>query len=83
MLSPVITYGIKGVIWCQGEANVANYNEYQELFTGLIKDWRDHWGYDFPFYYAQIAPLDYAEKSERSNELRYAQRKSLSVVSNT
>ena len=49
----------------------------------MIKDWRDHWGYDFPFYYAQIAPFSYAEKSERSYELRDAQRKSLSVVSNT
>ena len=45
-------------------SNVVNYNEYQELFTGMIKDWRDYWGYDFPFYYAQIAPFDYAEKSE-------------------
>ena len=83
MLSPVLPYDIKGAIWYQGEANVVNYNEYQELFTGMIKDWRDHWGYDFPFYYAQIAPFSYAEKSERSYELRDAQRKSLRVVSNT
>ena len=83
MLNPILPYGIKGAIWYQGEANVVNYNEYQELFTGMIEDWRDHWGYDFSFYYAQIAPFDYAEKSERSHELRDTQRKSLKVVSNT
>ena len=83
MLSPILPYGIKGAIWYQGEANVVNYNEYQELFTGMIEDWRDNWGYDFSFYYAQIAPFDYAEKSERSNELRDAQRKSLKKVSNS
>jgi sialate O-acetylesterase len=83
MLSPILPYGIKGAIWYQGEANVVNYNEYQELFTGMIEDWRDHWGYDFSFYYVQIAPFDYAQKSERSHELRDAQRKSLKVVSNT
>ena len=27
------------------------YKEYLELFSGMIDDWRENWGYDFPFYY--------------------------------
>ena len=78
MLSPVIPYGIKGVIWYQGESNVDNYNEYQELFAGMIEDWRENWGYDFPFYFAQIAPHKY-EAGKVSQGLREAQRNSLII----
>ena len=52
MLKPIIPYTVKGAIWYQGESNVGNYNEYQELFSGMIEDWRETWEYDFPFYYA-------------------------------
>ena len=56
ILSNVIPYTIKGTIWYQGEANTVNYNEYQTL-SAMIDDWRETWGYDFPFYYAQLAPF--------------------------
>ena len=82
MLKPLIPYTIKGVIWYQGESNVGNYNEYQELFSGMIEDWRETWGYNFPFYYAQIAPAIYDE-SYYSFGLRDAQRKTLESTSNT
>ena len=57
-------------------------NEYQELFSGMIEDWRETWGYNFPFYYAQIAPAIYDE-SYYSFGLRDAQRKTLESTSNT
>jgi len=76
ILSNVIPYTIKGTIWYQGESNVINYNEYQTLFSAMIDDWRNTWGYDFPFYYAQIAPYTYNE-NEFSQGLREAQRKTL------
>ena len=37
MLKPVLPYSIKGAIWYQGESNVDNNHEYQELFTGMIE----------------------------------------------
>ena len=82
LISPIIPFTIKGVIWYQGEANVGNYNEYQELFIGMIDDWREKWGYDFPLYYAQLAPYIYSKK-EPSHELRDAQRKTLQSTDNT
>ena len=82
MISPILPYSIKGAIWYQGEANVSNYNEYQELFSGMIDDWRENWGFNFPFYYAQIAPYRYS-KNEFSHQLRDAQRKVLESTSKT
>jgi len=82
MLKPVMPYTIKGVIWYQGESNVGNYNEYQELFSGMIEDWRENWEYDFPFYYAQIAPFIYST-NENSQGLRDAQRKTLESTTKT
>jgi len=76
MISPIIPYHIQGAIWYQGEANVPNYHEYQKFFSGMIEDWRENWGYDFPFYYAQLAPFKYS-KNEFSHKLRDAQRKTL------
>jgi len=82
MISPILPYSIKGAIWYQGEANVSNYNEYQELFSGMIDDWRENWEFNFPFYYAQIAPYRYS-KNEFSHQLRDAQRKALESTSKT
>ena len=71
ILSNIIPFTIKGTIWYQGESNVSNYNEYQTLFSAMIDDWRETWGYDFPFYYVQIAPfqlkalLEFEKHSER------------------
>ena len=82
MLTPVMPYTIKGTIWYQGESNVDNNHEYQELFTGMIEDWRENWGYDFSFYYVQIAPFKYGVFQE-SQKIREAQRKTLKTTSKT
>lgn len=76
MLKPVIPFTIKGVIWYQGEQNVPEYKDYGELFSGMIDDWRENWGYDFPFYYAQITPNIYND-SQPSHKLREVQRLAL------
>jgi sialate O-acetylesterase len=56
MIHPVIPFGIKGVIWYQGESNVEEPELYSKLFPAMIKNWRDDWKQgDFPFYYVQIA----------------------------
>jgi sialate O-acetylesterase len=82
MIAPIIPFSIKGVIWYQGETNSDmpdDYNSYKTLLPLLIKNWRSDWDEgNFPFYYAQIAPFMYGEKS-RSQIIREAQLKSLSV----
>lgn len=78
MISPLIPFHIAGVLWYQGEANTINAYAYKEILSGLISSWRIKWGYDFPFYYAQIAPYKYGNPYE-GVEVRDAQRKALEV----
>ena len=78
MIAPLIPYAIKGVLWYQGESNVPNANEYQELFTAMMRDWRKRWERELPFYFVQIAPFQYSAEAT-SQQLREAQRKSLEL----
>lgn len=57
MIHPLVGYGIKGVIWYQGEANRSAPSLYAKLFPAMVTQWRQDWKIgDFPFYYVQIAP---------------------------
>ena len=79
ILSNIIPFSIKGTIWYQGESNTINFKDYQTLFSGMIEDWREAWGYDFPFYYAQLAPFP----GEGTLGIREAQRETLLSTWNT
>lgn len=78
MIAPLIPFKIKGTIWYQGESNVRNPELYETLFPTMIKSWREDWGYDFSFYFTQIAPYHYRKRGQ-SQYLRDAQRKTLSL----
>lgn len=81
VVHPTLGYGLRGVIWYQGEtnANAGRSYEYASLFPFLIEQWRREWGQgDFPFYWVQLA----AYKAERPDpgawaELREAQTKTM------
>ena len=61
MLRPLIGVSMRGVIWYQGEENVSRSSYYADLFSRMIKGWREEWQQgDFPFYFCQIAPYDYS-----------------------
>jgi len=83
MISPLLKYHIKGVIWYQGESNTDNPKGYHELFSSMVLDWRKKFNQgDFPFLYVQLANFMKAklEPSESKwAELRDEQRKSLDV----
>ncbi|MEO8254622.1 MAG: sialate O-acetylesterase [Flavobacterium sp.] len=85
MIAPIIPYTMKGVIWYQGESNADSFekaSQYYSLFPALIKDWRNRWGYNFPFLFVQLAGFQ-TESSEPSDtpwaHLREAQYKTLSL----
>ncbi len=40
MIAPLEPYGLRGVLWYQGESNVGNAAQYQQLLAGLMDDWR-------------------------------------------
>jgi len=81
VLSPSIGYGIRGVIWYQGESNAGRAYQYRELFPLLIESWRQEWGQgDFPFYWVQLAdfkPEKPAPAESDWAELREAQTMAL------
>ena len=87
VLKPTIGYGIRGVIWYQGESNAARAYQYRDLFPLMIQSWRDEWQQgDFPFYFVQLADFR-DEKPEPAEsdwaELREAQTMTLSRLPNT
>ena len=91
MLHPVIGFGIKGIIWYQGESNYDDPDKYEKLFPALVNEWRTAWNIGtFPLYYAQIAPYNYVQlppynKGGKFNSayLRDAQRKSEKLIPNS
>lgn len=84
MIHPMIGFGIKGVIWYQGESNRGKPDQYLQLMPEIVADWREKWGIgDFPFYYVQIAPFDYGANGFNSAFFREAQLKASSVIPNS
>lgn len=86
MLNPLIPYSIKGAIWYQGEGNTGYGYQYRELMPLLITDWRNRWGYDFPFYIVQLASFTAQQKTPVESgwaELREAQTLTALHLKNT
>jgi sialate O-acetylesterase len=83
MVHPLIPYGIKGVIWYQGESNAGRAYQYRSLFQSMIQDWRVRWGQGYlPFLFVQLANyMDIPEEPVDSDwaELREAQAMALQL----
>jgi sialate O-acetylesterase len=83
MIAPLTDYTLKGVIWYQGESNAPRSQDYRDLFSALIVDWRKKWGQgNFPFLFVQLP--NYGEPAERPGPsqwagLREAQLQTLSL----
>jgi sialate O-acetylesterase len=86
MIAPLQPFPVKGFIWYQGEANTDHYDEYYDLMTALIGDWRSLWKRDLPFLIVQLPnymePLLLQQNSGWA-ELRDVQRRLSLSVPNT
>ncbi len=72
MISPLIPYGLSGILWYQGEANAERAVQYRRAFPLLINDWRARWGQkSLPFYYCQLA--NYRDKNTAPMESDWAE----------
>lgn len=78
MIAPLVPYTIQGAIWYQGESNADRAYQYRRLFPAMIKNWRDDWQDDFPFYFVQITP-----HRSQGPEIREAQFLTMLSVPNT
>jgi sialate O-acetylesterase len=87
MVHPLKGYGIRGVIWYQGESNASRAEQYQHLFPLLIETWREVWQQgDFPFYWVQLADFGNEEKDPGENdwaELREAKTLTMDILPHT
>ena len=71
MISPLLAFAIKGVIWYQGESNISRAVEQRTLFPALIKNWRDKWQQgNFPFLFVQLP--NYNEPKSEPSESEWA-----------
>ncbi len=83
MISPFINYSIKGFLWNQGESNAGKPDNYGELLTTLISDWRTQWkSPELPFLYSQLPnymDLNYSPSESNWAVLRDGQLRTLAV----
>ncbi|MEO0413469.1 MAG: family 16 glycoside hydrolase, partial [Verrucomicrobiota bacterium] len=86
-IAPATPYAIAGAIWYQGESNSSRAAQYEHIFPAMIEDWRAQWGYDFPFYFVQLAnfrtPSEAPGTPSSWAELQNAQRITLQKTPNT
>ena len=72
MIAPLQNYGIRGVLWYQGESNVDRRNEYAALLTAMIADWRSTFGNpELPFYIVELA--DFLSRDDVSGRQAWAE----------
>lgn len=63
MLTEIIGYSVKGVIWYQGETDEKKAGIYAKLFAAMIQCWRNAWkeknpqNGELPFLFVQLAPF--------------------------
>jgi len=79
MINPLIPFRIAGALWYQGEANTVAPYTYKALMETLIKDWREEFLFDFPFYYVQIAPFSGYGEVEKGTLIREQEVKMLQI----
>lgn len=83
MINPIAGFGIRGVLWYQGEQNSGQPALYRQLLPAMVKDWRRHWNIgEWPFYYVQIAPFPYVRAGAKVPYLREAQQQALQDIPN-
>ncbi len=83
-MNPWTKYTIQGAIWYQGCSNGGQGLVYFEKMEAMIQAWRKAWGYDFPFYWVQLAnfqaPSDDANSTGGFVPVRAAQTKCLEIA---
>lgn len=83
MIAPVVNTTIKGVLWYQGESNAERAYQYRDLFTRMIKDWRNHFNDEqLPFVYVQLPNYKKVATQPKDSEwaeLREAQAMALKL----
>ncbi len=55
MIAPLAPYGLRGILWYQGEADISRAADYRQLFPRLIESWREDFTQpEVPFLFVQL-----------------------------
>ena len=86
MIAPIGRYGLRGVLWYQGESNTTQRERYLAPLQTFSKDWRARFGADLPLLIVQLA--GYGAPNNKPGEsdwasLREAQRQAALEDPNT
>lgn len=55
MITPLLSYHVRGAIWYQGESNTERAFQYRSLLPAMIRGWRTGWNEpQFPFLIVQL-----------------------------
>ena len=54
MIAPLAPYGLRGVVWYQGESNSGDPDAYRGLLKAWMADWRGLFGAHLPFLIVQL-----------------------------
>jgi sialate O-acetylesterase len=80
MIAPIAPYGLRGVLWYQGESNTGDAGRYQAQLAALMADWRGEFGTQLPVLVVELpnfgAPSAAPAASDWAN-LREAQRRAV------
>jgi sialate O-acetylesterase len=87
MIAPLRNYGLRGVVWYQGEANsgLDDARKYQALLQGMFIDWRRQFEASLPFLVVQLANYGALADSNVDSgwaRLRDAQRRAVAADGN-
>jgi sialate O-acetylesterase len=80
MIAPLQSYGLRGVLWYQGESNAGEAAQYQALLAALMGDWRRQFGADLPYLIVELPNFGVAPTAPTASDwanLREAQRRAV------
>ena len=81
MVNPIAGFGVKGVIWYQGENNTGRAHQYADLLTTLFADWREKFN-DPDLYFMVIQLPVYTSQAINWAFLREAQQEAVDADDN-
>ncbi|HME40365.1 MAG TPA: sialate O-acetylesterase [Steroidobacteraceae bacterium] len=84
MIAPLEPYGLRGVLWYQGESNAGDPGPYQALLSRLMADWRNKFGAELPFLIVELPNFGLPPAAPAASgwaSLREAQRRAAAADS--
>ena len=82
MIAPLGPFGLRGVVWYQGETNADAPAGYQAILAGLMSSWRAQLGAELPFVIVQLpgfGPTPNAPVESGWSDVREAQRRAVDL----